>query len=169
MAKGFSEVIEWTSTTASMPKFSQAWEAQSSVVARFLANGWLTKRTSAWMRETEVTHSFAGWHIHTHWLLFLESDLRAELVPLMKAVPVRWIDSADREGVGADLRGQYISRCVDVRAQVNYATKGLLTASKRPGQQTLANILADYQRGDADAADLWLDFASHFGKNTRRN
>ena len=169
LAKEFREGIEWTSTTVSMTKFSEAWEAQRLVVARFLSNGWLTKRTTAWMRETEVTHSLAGWHIHTHWLLFLESDLRAELVPLVKAVPGRWIDSAGREGVGADLRGQYISRCVDVRGQVNYATKGLLTASRRSGHQTLANILADYQRGDANAAELWLDFAFHFGKNTRRN
>ena len=169
LAQAFDTVITWTSTTVSAKAFPEAWEAQRVVTTRFLANGWLTKRTIAWMRETEVTHSSAGWHVHTHWLLFPESDRQDELGRLMGLVPVRWIDSALQEGVGADLRGQKITRSNDVRGAVEYVTKGLLTDSKRAGHQTLANILVDYQRGDADAAELWLEFESHFGKNMRRN
>jgi hypothetical protein len=169
LALTYNEAIAWTSTTESFGSFEESWEAQRMVVARFLSNRWLTKRTSAWMRETEITHSGAGWHVHTHWLLFLETSRREEAARILIDVPIRWCDAARQEGVAASLRGQDVKVHSDVRDSVRYATKGIMTASKRSGQRTLAEILADYQKGDADAADHWVEFAKFFTQKKRRN
>ena len=169
LALTYNQAIAWTSTTESFGTFDDGWEAQRTVVTQFLSNRWLTKRTSAWMRETEITHSAAGWHVHTHWLLFLETSRHAEVALLLNDVPNRWCDAARQKGVGASLRGQDVKVHSDVRGSVKYATKGIMTASKRDGHQTLAEILAEYQKGDADAADLWLEFAEFFAQKKRRN
>lgn len=147
-------------------RLAEAWEEYHSVVSAFLGNSWLTKRTAAWVRQTEVTHSDVGWHVHSHWLLFFESDKRPGAEALLTEIPLRWVQLANAHGTEASLGAQQVTITRDVGKASNYATKGLLTRSKHVGKQTLEEILFEYQKGDADAAELWLEFAEFV--NTKR-
>jgi hypothetical protein len=150
-------VLTLTTTVRSSPSLAAAWHDYAETVASFAKNSWLTKRTHGWVRETEVTWSEeAGWHVHGHWLLFLETEDIEDHARLGRETIGRWLEVAERAGTEASEQGQHYEVRLDVRRAVRYATKPTVASHTR-GSYALGNLLAAAQRGDADAWEAWLE------------
>ncbi len=134
-----------------------------------MANAWLTEHSDGWLRETEVTVSSRGWHVHDHLLLFLETNDPADLTELGALAVARWLDSARRAGVAAMPSGQHHEIHYGTRERLLYVTKGLMV-QKRDRQEgdgySAADVLAMYQAGEVEAAGWWAEMEALF--STRR-
>lgn len=132
-------------------------------------------------RSTEATHGPAGWHIHSHVLLFLDDsiseDRRREL---LGSVYQRWAKAAVRAGMEAPTEEHGVDLTVmdraDATAAGKYLIKGLaaeLTGgsgkSARGKNRTPFQILADiadaFDRGEYPEEDIalwreWEEFSS---------
>lgn len=157
MASAYQRVLFLTLTTASAPTLTEAWETQAGVRKRFMNNRFLSN-ADAWHRETELTVSASGWHVHDHWLLFLESNDADELAAFGDLAVSRWISSAHRAGVDAHRAGQDSQVRHGVYGEVVYVTKGMMTQKRRSRSHTMGDVLALYRAGDADAAERWQEF-----------
>jgi hypothetical protein len=158
--------LDVTLTTRSTPDLASAWQRQEQVRKRFLSHRWLTSRCEGWMRETEIAHSEAGWHVHDHLLVFDDPEALADLVPELIG---RWRASASEAGVAVSRLGQFPKVRSDVWTRVLYATKGQFAASRRPKRsRNLDSILAGFRAGDADDADRWAEIETLFGGGRRR-
>lgn len=165
-AKTFPEVVTWVSSTKSHMELASAWRAQGAARNQFLKGQWLTKRCAAWTRDTEITLGAGGWHVHDHWLLFLNSSQPSEFPPLATALGERWACAAQAAGVDAAPKIHEPCLTPLVIEKLNYATKGFMKNGK-PGAATPADLLALYRAGDADAAERWGELERLFSKRQR--
>lgn len=152
-----SLVVAMTTSVRSSRSLAATWRDYALTVAKFGANSWLSKRAHGWVRETEVTWSpVDGWHVHAHWLLFLENGDRTAHAQLGADGVARWLASAHRAGTTASANGQHYSVRADVWPTVRYATKPTLE-SHTSGTYGLGNLLAAAQQGEVDAWEAWLE------------
>ena len=155
VADGYADVLEVVLSIRSQQNLADAWARMAEARIMFLENGWLTKKSDAWLRQTEVTHGPDGWHLHDNYLIF---DHDPAVLEKLAALAVdRWIDCATRTGSVAGQDGQHARLHHGTRQRVLYVTKGLMTQKGDPKTtgHTPADLLALYQAGDADAADRW--------------
>jgi hypothetical protein len=118
------------------------------------------------MRETEITHSEAGWHVHDHLLVFDEPESLAVLAPELTG---RWRASASKGEVGVSRLGQFPTIRRDVWSRVLYSTKGgFATGSQPKKSRNLGSILAGFKTGDANDADRWTEIETLFGEGRKR-
>jgi hypothetical protein len=143
-----------------------------------------------WVRVAEVTVGDAfGWHVHTHFLLFLPAGTTDEqLGVLYDSMWVRWADGSARAGLDGALR---VNDCHFFEGDVadvlgSYVTKGVYSAGEKAGLemargdlksarfgnrspfQVLRDVVLpgeDLSEVDADAA-LWAEFEQ--GSHGRR-
>lgn len=166
VCRKFPIVLFLTLTTSSREELAQAWDAQKAVRSRFFANSWVTQNAAAWFRETEITVSEAGWHVHDNVLLFLTPADLKNAPDLVQRAKRRWVTLAGAAGVGANRSGQDAKVWEDSVAAVKYATKGLMIQKRRevPVQEgyTPADVLALWIAGDADAASWWQELETLF-------
>ena len=160
MVEQHEDALSWVSSVKSEDYISGAWSSQHKVMKAFLRDSWLTRQTSGWLRETHITHGDAGWHVHTHWVMFAES--RTELRQLQKGLNPRWLTSATKAGVHAHERGQEARLRDDAAGTLRYATKGNMRGCS-DGNDSLGDLWAKYQHGDAEAGALMVEFQSFFG------
>lgn len=163
-------VLEVALTTASMPTLTEAWDAQHKTRTRFMANSWLSKKSEAWLRETELTVDEAGWHVHDHMLVFLDSDDRDDLADLGQAMISRWLDSAQRAGVRATAKGQHANVHHGTRERLRYNSKGIMRQKAERTEQdgfSAADVLAMYVAGEVRGLEWWAELEAQFSKRLR--
>jgi hypothetical protein len=131
-----------------------------------------------WLRVVEVTFGLNGWHVHVHYLLFLESStVPADLDALKRSIFGRWSSALKSLGLPSPLIGSQDLRLLDGPADealAGYFTKAVHgprsigqeltnTQSKtsrgahktRPVWEFLDDVL---DQGDADALERWHEW-----------
>ena len=157
-----ASVLNLTLSVSSSPSFSDAWVALAATRAEFTRSRWLATKSTSRFRQTEVTHTEQGWHLHDNWLLFGDDQ---QLHSLLTTIIPRWLDSASRTGTTAHPLGQHATLTPHKSDALSYTSKGLLAqhASHTSAQgRTPGDLLALFHAGDADAAEAWHELESFF-------
>lgn len=165
VVSSFDQVLDIVLSTSSVPTLAEAWVAQSSVRSKFMANAWLSDKCDGWLRETEITVSGQGWHVHDHLLVFLETNDPADLAELGARVVTRWLDSSRRAAVVAVSSGQHHKVHSGTHERLLYVTKGLMVqkhARQESDGYSMGDVLAMFEAGDADAATWWAELNALF-------
>ena len=97
-----------------------------------------------------------GWHVHSHWVVFLETDDHDAHTTLGALAVDRWMIAAERAGLTTTSQAQHVRVTSQAWAAVVYATKPTM-ASHTSGSYALGNLLAAAQQGDADAWVAWSE------------
>jgi hypothetical protein len=145
----------------SAPTVEDAWDSLARARAEFLRSSWLSNRSVAVYRQTEITFG-AEPHPHDNLLVWVDSE--EDLAPLADAFRARWVDAAARAGTFAitpDVR--------PVRSMVDatrYVSKSLFTMGSSPGDVPGTSLERWAYLGDQDAGDRWLELENYF--STRR-
>lgn len=163
-----ASVVNLVLSVESSPTLAEAWRNLAEVRRQFTRSRWLASKSTSWFRQTEVTHTSQGWHLHDNWLIWGTTEQQE--VVLTSALP-RWLDSAACAGIRADARGQHATRTRDAAQVIGYVVKGLMaqhdthtaTQGRTPG-----DLLALFHAGDADAADAYAEVEAAFLARGRR-
>jgi hypothetical protein len=168
VSRQFSKCLTFTSTVRSDPSLVSAFDSHASTTRFFLENGWLTKRSSAWFRESHVTYRDGGWHVHVHWVVFCGAD--EDFATLRKEIKFRWLTAARRAGTTASPEGQHLALRDDVDTAVRYATKGSFRCSthRTAGTLTFGDIWARFQAGEVEGAELMAEVEALYLKPRRQ-
>jgi hypothetical protein len=164
VSRQFSKCLTFTSTVRTDPSLVSAFDSHASTIRFFLDNGWLSKRTAAWFRESHVTYRDGGWHVHVHWVLFSDSD--EDLATLCREIKSRWLTAAYRAGTTASPQGQHLDLRKDVTAAIRYATKGNFKCSGNG--QNIGEMWARFQAGEVEGEEQILEIELLLLKPRRR-
>ena len=164
-------------------RLEDLWECLSKAWAKVTTgrNWMLNKKRygiAGWLRVVEVTFGANGWHVHVHYLLFLEaSTVPRELDALKRSMFTRWSSSLKALGLPAPLIRSQDLRVLDGPADeqlAEYFTKAVHSA-KRIGLELTSSqsktargvhktrsvwdFLDDVlDLGDADALERWHEW-----------
>lgn len=164
----YATLTTLTLSVASSPSLAEAWRALAECRQQFTRSRWLSTKSTSWFRQTEVTHTDAGWNLHDVWVIFGTPQQQSEL--LTAALP-RWVEAASRAGHRADPAGQHASKTPHMGQAIGYAVKGLMaqhTTDTTAQGHTPGDLLALYNAGDADAAEAWAELETAFLVRGRR-
>jgi hypothetical protein len=128
------------------------WYQMEDARLRFLDNGFLTSRSSAWWIQKDLTRTPAGfWNLHLNVLVFdAEPELRT-------TGPERWEWAS-----GAAVTAQYAEHWTNPHKAIAYHVRGLMHQKKNhdrdPGDgYSPGDLLALAAHGDADALSAWTE------------
>jgi hypothetical protein len=155
-------VVNLVLSVSSSPSLEHAWQALAAARQQFTRSRWLSTKSTSWFRQTEVTHTEQGWHLHDNWLIFGTPEQQCHM--LEAAIP-RWISSASVVGERADPMGQHATRTAHKSDVIGYVVKGIMAQhdSHTTAQgRTPGDLLALFHAGDADAADAWRELELAF-------
>lgn len=139
------------------------------------------------IRALEVTHGENGWHPHTHTLVFAQPGQ----LELLKQLDMVWIDALIKIGLAernqlnemltyafdvqnGDYAAQYVAKFGHEPSTTSKTltnshwgashelTKGHAKVGRRLGGRTAFTLLRDYTEGDAEAGELFIEYAKHF-------
>lgn len=133
---------------------------------------------AGWLRIVEVTIGDNGWHVHVHYLLFLEPSTDApDLKPLQTSMFGRWSSALKAAGLPAPLSSGQDLRLLDGAADEQlsrYFTKSVMHAKAIGQEMTFSQtkkargvhgtrsvwslLDAVIDEGDADSLDLWHEY-----------
>lgn len=133
---------------------------------------------AGWLRVVEVTFGLNGWHVHVHYLLFLESATAStDLDILKRGLYGRWASALKALGLpspllaGQDLRlldgaadeqlSRYFTKSVHQakRIGLEFTSTQTKTARGVHGTRSVWSFLDDViDLGDADALGYWHEF-----------
>jgi hypothetical protein len=172
-------------------RLEDLWECLSKAWQRVIGGkAWKTAKRrhgiAGWLRVVEVTFGVNGWHVHVHYLLFLEaSSVPRELDALKWSMFKRWSSSLKAQGLPAPLIGSQDLRVLDGPADealAEYFTKAVhsarrigleLTSSQSKTARgvhktrSVWDFLDDVlDLGDADALERWHEWQA--GSKGRR-
>lgn len=161
-------VVNLTLSISSSTSLAEAWNNLATVRKTFTRSRWLAERSTSFYRQTEVTHTDAGWHLHDCWLIWGTPEQQNQILDL--AIP-RWNDAAKRAGLRGDPIAQHANKEVKQNQVIGYVVKGLMnqheTTTARQGR-TPGDLLALFHAGDADAAEAYTELERAFLVRGRR-
>lgn len=114
----------------------------------FLKLARLSRTTLAYLRSTEVTRPDARWNWHDHWVIIpigSRDDERRRLLGL-------WDEACRQHGVTPSSHAQ--------QSTTESALEYVLKPREGSGDGSLRDVLARAARGDADAAEDWIEWDS---------
>jgi hypothetical protein len=164
-------------------RLDDLWASVSKAWGRVTGGkAWISNKKrfgiAGWLRVVEVTFGRNGWHVHIHYLVFLEAwAVRADIEVLKASMFGRWAGAMASLGLpaplmqGQDLRlldgaadqqlSRYFTKAVHQNKRIGLELTSTQTKTARAIYKTYSvwRFLDDViDNGDADALDHWHEF-----------